>query len=44
MMFEKSFATYTCLCANVGADLVAIDDEWNVWFGRRALADAGLPS
>ena len=33
-----------CLCANVGADLVAIDDEWNVWFGRRALVDAGLPS
>ena len=28
----------------MGADLVAIDDEWNAWFGRRALVDAGLLS
>ena len=41
---RKGVCDIHCLCANVGADLVAIDDEWNVWFGRRALVDAGLPS
>ena len=35
---------HCCLCATVGADLVAIAAESNDWFGRGALVDAALPS